>query len=34
LGGHKQTGPYGFLLIENDPVPGRARCRINGERAI
>jgi hypothetical protein len=30
----KQTGPYGFLLIENDPVPGRARCRINGERAV
>jgi hypothetical protein len=30
----KSTGPYGFLLIENDPVPGRARCRINGERAV
>ena len=28
------TGDYDFILIENEPVKGRARVRINGNRAV
>ena len=27
-------GEYDFILIENEPVPGRARVRINGSREV